>query len=276
MPIQSSEYSPPPYTRKPETSTETSCITIDIPHSHSNRDENDEQRSAQLNTDHMRVPIGRERESEEQRNVRLTDQRKRSASNGSSETEALEGDKRPIDQEKRLALDRLDESEDQRHTPLTDQRRRSSTNRLSECERRKTARLTDRQMRTETMESVGEKSRTVNQNQITNMQREKRALEKKQQTLLNQYNWPAAIPTQTKEYCLQDFSNHMSMSVLRQSTCIICNIRASSGTMKECTLENIPHLEKLSCHKDLVELISRSQQTVQSENINYAIMFINL
>ena len=142
----------------------------------------------------MRKRITRERESEDQRNARLTYQRKRSASNRSSE------------------------SVDQSEVRLTDQRNRSTINRL----------------------------------------------EKKQQTLLDQYNWPAAIPTHVKEYCLQDFSDHMSMPVLRQSICIICNIRAFANKTKEYALQNIPNSEKLSCQADLMNIIPKSQQNAQS------------
>jgi hypothetical protein len=103
--------------------------------------------------------------------------------------------------------------------------------------------------------------------EIVNMQRQQQMLEKKQQALLNQYVWPTAIPTQLKDYCLQDFSNHMSMSVLRQSTCIICNIRAYANTMKECALQDIPNSDKLFYHADLTNIISKTQQTTESEDI---------
>ena len=102
---------------------------------------------------------------------------------------------------------------------------------------------------------------------VMNMQRQQQMLEKKQQALRNQYVWPTAIPTQLKEYCLQDFSNHMSMSVLRQSTCIICNIRAYADSMKECALQDIPNPDRLFYHADLTNIISKAQQqTIESES----------
>ncbi|CAF3460105.1 unnamed protein product, partial [Rotaria socialis] len=98
------------------------------------------------------------------------------------------------------------------------------------------------------------------------IQGQQRVLERKKQALIDQYHWPAAIPMQLKECCLQDFSDHMSMSVLRQSICIICNVRASANTMKEYALQNIPHSVKLSCHADLIDIIPKSQQTAPNEN----------
>jgi hypothetical protein len=107
-----------------------------------------------------------------------------------------------------------------------------------------------------------------------NVQRQQQILEKKQQTLLDQYVWPAAIPTQLKEQCLQNFCNHMSMSVLRQSTCIICNIRASSNTITECALQDIPNLDKLSCYTDLMDIIPRMRQPTQGANIQFVLMHV--
>lgn len=106
------------------------------------------------------------------------------------------------------------------------------------------------------------------------MQRQQQILEKEQQTLVNQYVWPMVISTQLKEQCLQDFSSYMSMPVLRQSTCIICNIRASANTMKECALQDIPNLDKLSRHTDLMNIIPQTQQDTQGECFNRLITLL--
>ncbi|CAF3344902.1 unnamed protein product, partial [Rotaria socialis] len=218
--IQSLEFSPPPNTTKHKDSAETYFETIPVSQAASNRSS----------------------ESEDQRNARLTEQRKRSVSNRSSE------------------------SEDQRNARLTEQRKRSISNRLSHSQQRKTARLTCRQQHLKEIESVGRKQLMMKQTQIMSIQGQRRVLERKKQALIDQYHWPAAIPMQLKECCLQDFSDHMSMSVLRQSICIICNVRASANTMKEYALQNIPHSVKLSCHADLIDIIPKSQQTAQNEN----------
>jgi hypothetical protein len=170
----------------------------------------------------------------------------------------------------------LSETEVQRNVRLADQWKRSATNRLSKSEQRKTARLTYRQQHSKATESIRGKQHMVEQNQIVNIQRQQRVLEKKQQTLLDQYKWPAAISTQLKEYCLQDFSDHTSMSVLRQSVCIICNIRASASTMKEFALQTIPKSEKLSCHADLMDIITKTLKITQSGNSNCVITFVNV
>ncbi|CAF3794588.1 unnamed protein product [Rotaria socialis] len=241
--IQSLEFSPPPNTTKHKDSAETYFETIPVSQATSNRSsESEGQRNARLTEQRKRSALNRLSENEDQRNARLTEQRKRSASNRSSE------------------------SEDQRNARLTEQRKRSISNRLSHSQQRKTARLTCRQQHLKEIESVGRKQLMMKQTQIMSIQGQRRVLERKKQALIDQYHWPAAIPMQLKECCLQDFSDHMSMSVLRQSICIICNIRASANTMKEYALQNIPHSVKLSCHADLIDIIPKSQQTAQNEN----------
>ncbi|CAF1646138.1 unnamed protein product [Rotaria magnacalcarata] len=213
--IQSLEFSPPPNTTKHKDSAKTYFETIPVSQAASNRSsENEDQRNARLTEQRKRSTSNRSRESEDQRNARLTEQ---------------------------------SESEDQQNTCLTEQRKRSISNRLSNNQQRKTARLTCRQQHLKEIESVGRKQLMMKQTQIMSIQGQQRVLEREKQALIDQYHWSAAIPMQLKECCLQDFSDHMSMSVLRQSIRIICNVRASTNTMKEYALQNIPHSVKLSC-----------------------------
>ncbi|CAM4988547.1 unnamed protein product, partial [Rotaria socialis] len=251
--IQSLEFSPPPNTTKHKDSAETYFETIPVSQAASNRSsESEDQRNARLTEQRKRSALNRLSENEDQRNAHLTEQRKRSVSNRSSE------------------------SEDQRNARLTEQRKRSISNRLSHSQQRKTARLTCRQQHLKEIESVGRKQLMMKQTQIMSIQGQRRVLERKKQALIDQYHWPAAIPMQLKECCLQDFSDHMSMSVLRQSICIICNVRASANTMKEYALQNIPHSVKLSCHADLIDIIPKSQQTAQSRYSACVILLVNI
>ena len=151
----------------------------------------------------------------------------------------------------RLTRDRLrkrtareSENENQRKIRLVDQRQRSATNQSSRSEQR-SGHLINYRQRSKTMGSIDKQQSIRKSTEIVNIQRQQQMLEKEQQALLNQYIWPTTIPRQLKEYCLQDFSNHMSMPVLRQSTCIVCNIRAYANTMKECALQDIPNSDKL-------------------------------
>lgn len=217
--------------------TEKTGTTIHELHSHLNRDENEEQRSTYLDTDNTQKRISRGRDSEEQRNARLSYQRQRSIESRSSE------------------------NEDQRSAPLNGQRKRSATNRLRKTARRKIMRAGYSQQHPTTTRSNSEEQHLVGQDQVMKIQRQQRVSGQRHQVLFDQYKWPSVIPTQLKEYCLQDFCDHTSMSVLRQSTCIVCNVRASDSTMKTYALRNIPNSEKLSCHTDLTDTISKISQS---------------
>jgi hypothetical protein len=228
--------------------------------------ESEDHQQTRLADDRLSKRTARENESEDHQQIRLADDRlsKRTARENESEDH----------QQTRLARDRVQkltareyESEDHQQTRLADQQQRSATNRLSRSEQR-SGRLTNRQQHSNATRSMDRQQSIRKPTEVVNMQREQQLLEKEQRVLLNQYVWPTAIPTKLKEYCLQDFSNHMSMPVLRQSTCIICNIRASASTMKECALKDIPNLDKLSCHADLMNIIPQTQQGTQGKYFN--------
>jgi hypothetical protein len=246
-----------------------------VSNSHSNNGQNDEQPDLHMNVDYMQKRTTRVGESENQRNIRLAYQRKRSASNRSGENDE-QRNARVTNQQERSASNRSSENEEQRNARVTNQRKRSATNRLSKSQQRKTPRLTFRQQNSDVIPLVMGNQRTAEQNQGINIERQQRVLEENQQVLIDQYKWPAAIPTHLKEYCLEDFCNNISMSVLRQSICMICNIRASVNTMREYDFQNIPNLEKLSCHTDLMDIIAKTSQVTQSGNFNNVIVFINI
>jgi len=44
--------------------------------------------------------------------------------------------------------------------------------------------------------------------------------------------------------------------------------------MKECAIQDIPNLDKLSCHADLRDIIPRMRQATQGANIQFVLMHI--
>ncbi|CAF0766459.1 unnamed protein product [Adineta steineri] len=235
-----------------------------------NEIEDEDQRNARLAAQRKRKASNRSNENEDQRNTRLGTQRRRSASDRLNKNEDEDQrNARLAAQRKRKASNRSNENEEERHTRLTKQRERSATYRLSKSKQEKTPRRMSRQQNSEVIPFVRENQRTVEQHQGTNIQRQ-------QQVLIDQYKWPAAIPTDFKEYCLEDFCNNTSMSVLRQSICMICNIRASANTMREYDFQNIPSLEKLSCHTDLMDIIAKTLQVTESGDFNNSIVLIDI
>ncbi|CAF1554051.1 unnamed protein product, partial [Adineta steineri] len=222
-----------------------------------------DQRQIRLATDRLSKHIATENESEDQRQIRL-------AANRLSQRNAIENESED-QQQIRLATNRLsqrdardNESENQRRLRLSDQQKRSARKKLCRSAQRSRL-LTSGQRQSDTIRSVGRQGSRRKSTDVINLQRQQQLLEKKQQVLLDQYVWPTAIPTQLKNYCLQDFSNHMSMSVLRQSTCIVCNIRTFANTMKVHALQDILNVDKLSSPTDLINITSKAQQVAQGE-----------
>jgi hypothetical protein len=166
----------------------------------------------------------------------------------------------------RKSIARELENEDQHQTRLADDRLSKRTTRELENEDQHQTRLaSDRLWKLTARENETEDQRKIRLAEDQRRSAQQRILKKKQQAIYDQYVWPMAIPTQLKDHCLQDFSNHMSMSVLRQSTCIICNIRAYANIMKKCALQDIPNSDKLSCHRELFNIIPKDQQVTHGE-----------
>lgn len=183
----------------------------------------------------VRTEISRQNENEEKRNARLLDKRIRTE------------------------ISRQNENEDQREIRLVEQRKRTLKHR-SNSKQRKAAHIVYGATSLESAESVIEQDLEGNETMDANILSQQSILQQNQLMGRNQYVWPTAIPKKLKEKCLEEFSNHMSMSFLRQSICIICNSRVHFSTMKEYPLEEIPNLKRLSCHTDVLNVISKTQQ----------------
>ena len=232
--------------------------------------ESENQRRARLDRDQQRKRNARERESENERQARLERDQQSKLSARQSEDEKERQERLDRDQQwKRNA--RESESENERTGRLSEQQERSKNNRSDRnTQGKRSFQVQTRQSSAMTKSADREERRTKRAHSMN----EQLISETKRRTLLNEYVWPAVIPMQLKERCLEDISNDMSMSVLRQSTCVICDTRSSANIMKKLTLQDIPSQEKLICPADIVDTISRNQQTTGGEtakcNFTYA------
>lgn len=247
-PRRSPEFSPPPHAKKSRTlfslteETQRTFENYDAQRKRFERaSESEQQREERLASDQQRKRAAREYEDENERRERLTTDRRQ---------------KRTV---------RENENENNRKARLADQRRRSMINRKR---KRPSIRLESRERISKASRSTASHQSTCKLTDITNTRREQRTFEKEQQALLNQYVWPAAIPTQLKEHCLQAFCNKMSMTTLRQSVCIICGTFSYAHAMKECSLKDIPNFGNLCCPKELLEIISNAQKMTQGKHIH--------
>ena len=274
--MQSPEFLPPSNTTDRERLIGFTSANNCMPQTILNRSSYSEWQDVQNNTIFVQAEVTKEGESEEQRNRRLAYQQKQSVLNRSNENEE-QRNSRLADQRKRSASSRSNESEEQRNTRLVSQQERSAANRSDRSEERRMPRQLLRQQNSESIQSIGENQQTIEKNQVINKRRQQGGLAGSRKTLFDQYKWPAAIPTPLKEYCLEDFCNHTSMTALQQSICIICNIRVSASTMKQCDFRNISNLANLSCHADLTDVISKiASQTTQNGDFIYRMTFRNI
>ena len=247
--VRSPEFATPPSIRRCITSTKpctlSTCESQSNSQSHEAKrkrqerdEESEKQRRERLDRDQQRKRDAKESESENQRRARLDrdQQRKRNARESESENERT---RRLSEQQERSKNNRSDRNIQGNRSFQVQMRQSSAMTKSADREQRRTKR-----------------AHSMNEQLIS---------ETKRRTLLNEYVWPAAIPTQLKERCLQNISNDMSMSVLRQSTCVTCNTRSCANTMKKLALRDVPSLEKLICPADIVDAISGAQQTTEGE-----------
>lgn len=213
----------------------------------------------------MQRQIARENETAEQRNTRLSNDRLQKQIVRENETEE--------DRNARLLNNRIykeaarqHEDEDEHRSRLAQKRTRTAQHRSNSRNQRKSANTVYGNTRFETEESVDEEDSNSNQVSVRNSSSRRRMLQEGQLMALDQYKWPSAIPINLKEQCLEEFSNRMSMSFLRQSICIVCNSRVDFGTMQEYPIEAISKLDYLSCHPDISNVISKIQQPVHGIN----------
>ena len=73
--------------------------------------------------------------------------------------------------------------------------------------------------------------------------------------------WPAPISRDSKEALLQEFLEQMSMSVLEEATCAVCNVRVPVRKSKKIPVSKIPNSQLLQVPEELEDLIKRENQS---------------
>ena len=76
--------------------------------------------------------------------------------------------------------------------------------------------------------------------------------------------WPEPIPRDLKVTRLQEFLQQMSMSVLMELTCAICNIRVLAKDSKKIPLSNIPNIHLLKVDEELDDLLKSSSKDIET------------
>ena len=194
-------------------------------------------------------------DEEEQRQRRLQKQRERSRSSRANETE----EQRQIRLEKqreRTRSNRISETEEQRQTRLENNRKKTRANRENETEEQQQIRLSHQKKRNKAYRIQNRLEKQKHNN--VNME-----LENTDDPLSVCPPWPEPIPRDLKETRLQEFLQQMSMSILAEVTCAICNIRVSAKDSKKIPLSKIPNIHLLKVDEELDRVIKSSNKDLE-------------
>ena len=127
------------------------------------------------------------------------------------------------------------------------QTKRTGSNRAKETEEEERVRLEQQKKRSQTNRNrkrlEEEKHKTVGVEQEDDIQSSIRP------------PWPEPIPRVLKETRLQEFLHQMSMSVLVELTCAVCNIRVPAKDSKKIPLSKIPNIHLLKVDEELDHLL---------------------
>ena len=150
---------------------------------------------------------------------------------------------------------RQNEDELQRNTRLAYDRQHQEATRQNEDENQRIKRLAEKRLREEAARATESTEKTNERIRSISVRRRQRSLENKNRAKSDRLHWPRAIPTKQKDQCLQDFVKQISMSMLKQAVCSVCNLRAFVSSMDGYDVNQIPNQARLACHPDLLRII---------------------
>ncbi|CAF3731674.1 unnamed protein product, partial [Rotaria sordida] len=215
----------------------------------------EEQRQVRLDVLKERAQSRRMNETAEHRQIRLEKQQRRDQSHRSNETEEHR-QLRLEKQKRRDQSNRSNETEQQRQIRLEKQRKRSEANRAKKKLEKHTFDNIDIHRQNTEMQFSGTEEEASCDNSSTN----ENVIQKKNDS--NYSCWPEPIPRELKEARLQKFLQQMSMPVLAEATCAICNVRTPIQQSKKVPLSKIPNIQFLKVSDELKNLITNGSSSL--------------
>ncbi|CAF5071573.1 unnamed protein product, partial [Rotaria sp. Silwood1] len=173
-------------------------------------------------------------------------------SNGTAEQRQIRLEKQKTRDQSR----RSNETEQQRQIRLEKQRKRSEANRAKKKLEKHTFDNIDIHRQNTEMQFSGTEEEASCDNSSTN----ENVTQKKNDS--NYSCWPELIPRELKEARLQKFLQQMSMSVLAEATCAICNVRTPIQQSKKVPLSKIPNIHLLKVSDELKNLITNGPSSL--------------
>jgi hypothetical protein len=193
-------------------------------------------------------------ETEEEHQIRLEKLKERNQASRTNETEEQRRTRLEKLRERDQAS-RVNETEEQRQNRLEKKRERSRSSRMNETEEQYQIRLEQQRKRSQTNRIKKKKLEKQTHENIDTEQ------ENTKMRFSNHPLWPETIPRVLKETRLQQFLEQMSMSVLAENTCAVCNIRTPAKDSKKIPISKIPNIDLLKASKELKDLIKNIQSS---------------
>ncbi|CAF5068817.1 unnamed protein product [Rotaria sp. Silwood1] len=235
----------------------------------------EEQRRVRLDAQKERARSSRMNETAEHRQIRLEKQKHRDQSRRSNETE----EHRQLRLEKQKTRNQSNETIEQRQIRLGKQKTRNQSNRSNETEQQRQIRLEKQRKRSEasrvkkkfekhTFDNIDihrqnieiQFSEAEEEASLDNSSTNENIIKKKNDS--NYSCWSEPIPHELKETRLLKFLQQMSMSVLADATCAICNVRTPIQQSKKVPLSKIPNIHLLKVSDELKNLITNGPSSL--------------
>ncbi|CAF2742492.1 unnamed protein product [Rotaria sp. Silwood2] len=234
-----------------------------------NKEKNDKKEQHQNRLEKKREQSGSSRmnESEKQRQIRLDKERNRSRSRRITETEEQHQIRLEKNREQ-TQFSRTNESEKQRQIRLEKNKEQTQSSRTNESEEKRQIRLQQQKKRTQTSRVKKKVGKQMHENidiELGNTQMQ----------FSIHPPWPEPIPRDLKETRLQQFLEQMSMSVLAEATCAVCNVRTPAKDSKKISISKIPNIQLLKISEGLNDLIINIQSTSLQNSRRDTEMFTN-
>ncbi|CAF1424611.1 unnamed protein product [Rotaria sordida] len=228
----------------------------------------EEPRQIRLEKNRERTRSSRRNESEEQRQIRHQMERERTLANRTNETEQ-QHQIRLEKERKRTLANRTNETEQQHQIRLEKKRERSRPNLTNESEEQRRIRLEQQRKRSQKNRIKKKVEKKTHENIDTEQ-------ENTEMRLSIHSSWPEPISRDLKETRLQQFLEQMSMSVLAEATCAVCNVRTPAKDSKKIPISKIPNIHLLKVSEELNDLIINVRSTsLQNSNMDTEIFANN-
>jgi len=226
----------------------------------SRMNETEEQRQIRLGKKTEQSRSSRMNETEEQRQIRLDKLKERKQASRKNETEDQRQNRLEKKREESRSS-RKNETEEQRKIRLEQQRKRSQLNRAAKKLGKTTFDHSNIQQQSSEMQFNETEGHTPGDNSSIHDFTENENVSKKPQSFIR-LPWPEPISRDLKETRLQQFLQKMSMSVLAEATCAVCNIRTPAKDSKKLPVSKFRNIHLLKVSEELKDLIISTQTSV--------------